>query len=47
MISIIIVNYRVKKELFDCLESIYKSKPKVKFEVIVVDNDEEKIIERI
>ena len=46
MISIIIVNYHVKKELFACLHSIYQSKPKVKFEIIVVDNDDHKTIEK-
>lgn len=45
-ISIIIVHYNVKKELFDCINSIYKSKPKVSFEIIVVDNDEVKVIEK-
>ncbi len=44
-ISIIIVHYNVKKELFECLYSIYKSEPRVSFEIIVVDNDEEKVIE--
>lgn len=43
-VSVIIVNYKVKDKLFHCLESIYNSKPKVKFEIIVVDNDETKII---
>ncbi|MCL4353573.1 glycosyltransferase [Patescibacteria group bacterium] len=45
-ISIIIVHYKVKKELFDCLSSIYAFKPRVGFEVIVVDNDEKKDIEK-
>lgn len=44
MISIIIVNYHVKKELFACLESIFTSKQKSAFEIIVVDNDEKKDI---
>jgi GT2 family glycosyltransferase len=39
MISIIIVHYRVEKELIACVSSIYRSKPKIKFEIIVVDND--------
>jgi GT2 family glycosyltransferase len=39
MISIIIVNYKVEEELLACVASIFKSKPKVKFEIIVVDND--------
>lgn len=41
MVSIIIVYYHAKEELFRCLESIHKNKPKTDFEVIVVDNDEE------
>jgi len=44
-LSIIIVNYKVKDELFACIKSIIQSKPKVSYEIIVVDNDEEKIIE--
>jgi len=43
-ISIIIVNYNVKKELFNSIKSVYASKPKVLFEIIVVDNDEVKTI---
>ena len=45
-ISIIIVHYKVKKELFNCLDSIEKSRPLVSYEVIVVDNDEEKTIDK-
>lgn len=37
-VSIIIVNYKVKRELLNCVSSIVESKPKVKFEIIVVDN---------
>lgn len=44
MISIIIVNYKVKKELFNSISSIYRSKPRSAFEIIVVDNDEKKTI---
>ncbi|MBI5122683.1 glycosyltransferase [Candidatus Roizmanbacteria bacterium] len=44
MISVIIVHYKVKKELFACIKSIYDSRPKAKFEIIVVDNDDKKII---
>src|ERR1035437_8373192 len=43
-ISIIIVHYKVKEKLFACINSIYLSKPKIAFEIIVVDNDEEKTI---
>lgn len=43
-ISIIIVNYKVKERLFACINSIYGSKPKTSFEIIVVDNDEESAI---
>ncbi len=43
-VSIIIVHYKAKEELFDCINSIYASKPKTPYEVIVVDNDEQKTI---
>ena len=43
-LSIIIVHYKVKDVLFDCLKSIYKADTKIPFEIIVVDNDEKKTI---
>lgn len=46
-LSIIIVYYRGRKKLFDCLESIKKNSPKVKFEVLVVDNSEGSIGEEL
>ena len=45
MISIIIVNYKVKKEILRCISSIYKSGSNLVFEIIVVDNDEKNTIE--
>ena len=42
-VSVIIVHYRAKKLLFDCLASIGKGS-KHEFEIIVVDNDERKSI---
>ncbi|RJQ38907.1 glycosyltransferase [Candidatus Microgenomates bacterium] len=45
-LSVIIVHYKVKEILFNCIDSILKSKTKVLFEIIVVDNDEKKIIEK-
>ncbi|MDD2823016.1 MAG: glycosyltransferase family 2 protein [Candidatus Daviesbacteria bacterium] len=33
-----IVNFNTEKLILDCLESIYKNKPKVSFEIWVVDN---------
>lgn len=45
-ISIVIVYYRAKKELFDCIQSVRASKPKMPYEVIVVDNDEQKTIKK-
>src|SRR3989344_503775 len=45
-ISIIIVNYHVKRELFDCIASIFTSGAKVPFEIIVVDNEEVRVIEK-
>ena len=41
MISVIIVHYKVQKELINCILSILKSKNKVKFEIIVIDNDQD------
>src|SRR4030042_2985240 len=46
MISIIIVNYHVIKKVFSCIESIYKTKSKIPFEIIVVNNDEKETIRR-
>ncbi len=43
-VSIIIVHFKVKQLLIDCLESIYKNTQGVSFEIIVVDNDEQKTI---
>jgi N-acetylglucosaminyl-diphospho-decaprenol L-rhamnosyltransferase len=45
-LSIIIVNYHVKKELFNCITSILNSAQDVLLEIIVVDNDEKKIIKK-
>ena len=39
-LSIIIVNYNVSEKVLDCLKSIYDSKPKINFEIIIVDNSE-------
>lgn len=44
-LSIIIVHYKVKNELFGCIKSIQKAKSKIPYEIIIVDNDEKKIIE--
>lgn len=43
-VSIIIVHYKNKKALFDCLSSIKKTKTKISYEVIIIDNDEKKTI---
>lgn len=45
-VSIIIVHYKVKKVLYDCLLSIKKFAPSVPYEIIVIDNDEIKTIEK-
>jgi GT2 family glycosyltransferase len=37
-LSIIIVNFKTDKLVRDCINSINKSKPKVKYEIIVIDN---------
>ncbi len=43
VVSIIIVHYKAKKELFTCLESVSRLEKQIPFEVIVVDNDEENL----
>lgn len=45
-VSIIIVQYHVRDELFDCIQSIIDSKPKATYEIIVVDNDEVKTLKK-
>lgn len=39
-VSIILVHYKEKKVLYDCIRSIYENPPKTPYEIIVVDNDE-------
>jgi GT2 family glycosyltransferase len=45
VVSIIIVHYKDKRKLFDCILSIKHNKPIIPFEVIVVDNDERPTIQ--
>lgn len=47
IVSIIIVHYRAQKELFACIASIVASNPRIPYEIIVADNDEEKTIEKV
>lgn len=44
-VSIIIVNYNTKDELSACIKSIIDSKSKIYYEIIVVDNEENKNFE--
>lgn len=46
VVSVILIHYKNKRTLFSCLNSLYKSKTNFKYEVIVVDNDEVKTVER-
>ncbi len=46
LVSIIIVHYKAKKELFICLDSLLKHKSRIPYEIIVVDNDEEESIKK-
>lgn len=41
-VSIIIVHYRVEEKLHKCLQSIYRLKTEHSYEIIIVDNDEER-----
>lgn len=45
-VSITIVNYKVRKKVLSCIESIYKSKPRQSFEIIVVDNSQDKLLKK-
>lgn len=38
LISIVIVNFNTKKLIKNCIESIFKAKPKVNYEIIIIDN---------
>lgn len=46
IVSIIIVNYHVKKELYACISSVIKTEPKISYEILVVDNDEKKTLHK-
>lgn len=45
-VSIILVNYRVKQELFTCIRSVKKSRSDIIYELVIVDNDEKSYIEK-
>jgi hypothetical protein len=45
-LSIIIIHYKVKKNLYSCIDSLLKNKPRCSFEIIVVDNDEKQKIKK-
>src|SRR5579862_7671920 len=45
-ISVIIVQYHAKEVLFTCIKSILLSRPKISYEIIVVDNDEIQTIKK-
>lgn len=45
-VSIVLVHYKESGVLYACIRSIYKSSPKVPFEIIVVDNDEVKTVNK-
>lgn len=45
-LSIIIVNYNTKCLTLDCIGSVIKSKPKVDFEIVVIDNGSDKKLDK-
>jgi len=47
MISIIIINYNVKKYLIECLQSILESNTSIEYEIIIIDNNSDESIEDI
>lgn len=46
MVSVVIVHYKVEKELLACIYSIVRLESKVSYEIIVVDNDIENAFEK-
>jgi len=44
-LSIIIVNFNTKKLTINCVKSVIESKPKMKYEIIVVDNGSDELFE--
>lgn len=46
MISIIIVNYKVKEKVLKSIESIYNSNPETRFEMIIVDNSRDSYLRK-
>lgn len=45
-ISVIYVNYKSGRHLIESIESVFKSKPKLKYEIIVVDNSPKDLISK-
>lgn len=45
-VSIIIIHFQAKKELFNLIQSIKSTKPRLAYEIIVVDNDNYKKLEK-
>lgn len=43
-VSIIIVNYKVKQHVIECIQSIISNKPRFSYEILIVDNDEKKTL---
>ncbi|MCL4385387.1 MAG: glycosyltransferase [Cyanobacteria bacterium] len=44
-VSIIIVNFKVKKEIINCINSIEKNINKITYEIIIVDNEGDNSLE--
>jgi len=45
-VSIVIVHYHVKKEILACIQSIIEKTTDINYEIIVVDNDEIKTLQK-
>src|SRR5579872_5088077 len=43
-VSIIIVNYKVRDKVLNCIKSIYSSNTKYNYEIIVVDNERDRLL---
>lgn len=43
-VSVIIVHYKARRELFDCISALQKTRTTIPYEIIIVDNSKDKIL---
>ena len=45
-LTVVIINYNTKKLTLACIDSIYKSRPKISFQIVVIDNGSKEDIKK-